>query len=181
MTQKFLEYFDRPFIAGLLCLMVFLCLPGSEQVQASEKRKIKLDITTHLGGVNTFMEGDRISFLVSLDRDAYIVVIYENARDELIQLIPNQKYPDTFLKAGLFIPLPVASAPFVFEIQPPFGKEVLWLFASDSALPELKGKNLKGGLRRLTPGIETIRNKLLLNARSAYGEAKLVLHTSAGK
>lgn len=161
------------------CVFAVLFVPATLTLHAGEQRKINIDVTTHLGGVKTFMDGDSISFLMSLDSDAYVMVIYQNARGELIQLVPNKRRQAYFLKTGLFIPLPDASDPFVFKIRPPFGREVVWAFASDVAMPELEGRYLKDGLKKLNRSIGSIRKQLAAHAKTAYGESKLVLQTSA--
>lgn len=150
-------------------------------LQAAEQKKINIDVTTHLGDVNHFQEGDRLSFLISLNRDAYITVIYKNAKGEIIQLLPNRNQQKTFYKSGLFLSIPDAGSAFSFKIQAPFGRETLWVFASDLPLPELKGHYLDDGLRKLAGKMDSIRKSLAKHPKSAYGEAHLVLFTQARK
>lgn len=165
------------FVSGNGLIFALLLFSISHNLTAGERQKIHIDLTTHLGDVTDFKEGDRVSFLVSLDHDAYVVLIYRNAADELIQLFPNKHMQQNFYKAGLFLSVPAGREAFVFDIQPPFGHETLWAFAADTPLPELKGKYLKDGLKKLTSGIETLRKTLLRHAKSAYGEDRLDLHT----
>lgn len=143
------------------------------------QNKINLDVTTHLGDVRTFVEGDTVSFLLSLDRDAYVVLVYQNAAGQLIQLLPNKRQAQSYYKAGPFVPLPDAAAPFAFRIQAPFGREVLWVFAADVPLPPLPGRDLANGLKQLSGRIESIRRRLAAYPKSAYGETKLILQTRA--
>lgn len=165
---------------GLLLLCCYALLT-SHVVYSKDSNQIKsidIDITTHLGDVQSFQEGDTISFLISLDTDAHVLVIYENADGQLVQLLPNKVSRKSFLSAGLFMGLPDPDADFIFKVQPPFGKETLWAFALDTSLPELKGQYLDDGLKLLTTDISVIQEKLRGWKKKAYGEASLVIHTS---
>lgn len=140
---------------------------------------ISLDITTHLGDQQTFLEGDAISFLLSLDTDAYLLVIYEDATGNLIQIIPNSTLAIALYRAGLFITIPDQRAAFRFKVRAPFGQETLWAFASDVPLPKLEGKKLSNGLKQLDAKISAIRSQLIKHPQSAFGETKLLIHTKA--
>lgn len=170
---------------GLIIYKLFFVLAvfifAAHNLQATEQKKINIDVTTHLGDVDHFQEGDSLFFLISLDSDAYITVIYQNAKAELIQLLPNQNQQKTFYKSGLFLKLPDAGSAFSFKIQAPFGRETLWVFASDLPSPELKGRYLDDGLKKLVGKMASIRKILASHPKSAYGEASLVLFTHARK
>jgi len=167
-----------------VCLFLFNCLFVSPVIQAdtvvADKKidVINIEITTHLGNQQTFVEGDDLSFLFNLDRDAYLLAIYQDAEGNLIQLLPNRESSSLPQKAGMFIPLPKQNAKFRFKIQAPFGKEELWIFASDQLPPELPGDNLSNGLKVLSEDINSVRIKLRERHQTAYGDARLTIHTS---
>ncbi len=138
-----------------------------------------MEITTHLGDEQTFVEGDIISFLLNLDRDAFLLVIYQDAAGNLIQLIPNRESQKGRYQAGLFISLPDKKVPFRFKVQAPYGDETLWAFASDVPPPELKGKELKNGLKLLNVDFKQIRQKLHNQSQTAFGETRLSIKTRA--
>jgi len=164
-----------------LCFVLAVLVFTAHNLQANDQKKINIDITTHLGDVINFEEGDSVYFLISLDSDAYITVIYQNAEGEIIQLLPNRKQEKYFYKAGIFLALPDTDSAFVFKVQAPFGRETLWVFASDVPLPELKGSYLDDGLRKLAAKMTSVRKRLAAHPKSAYGEASLALHTHARK
>lgn len=170
---------------GLIIFELFFVLAvfifTAHNLQATEQKKINIDVTTHLGDVDHFQEGDSLVFLISLDRDAYITAIYQNAKGEIIQLIPNRHQQKKIYKSGLFLKLPDAGSAFSFKIQVPFGRETLWVFASDLPWPELKGRYLDDGLKKLAGKMDSIRKSLAKHPKSAYGEASLVLYTHARK
>jgi len=159
----------------LLCLYVSAGLADPSALQ-----KIKIDITSHLGDQQQFQQGDEISFLLSLDKDAHIYVIYEDASGQRLQIIPNAVQPDNFYRAGFFLAIPGQDSAFRFIIQPPFGKETLWVFATDKPGLQLKGQLLENGLSLLKSDIKQIRQKIKLHSQRLWGEARFSLSTKAG-
>jgi len=139
-----------------------------------------IEVTTHLGDQQSFRQGDVVSFLMSLDKDAYVLMIYQDASNNLYQIVPNPHSIESRYKAGLFIPIPQQSEPFQFTIQPPYGTEFLWAFASNNALPVLDGRVLSGGLKKLNQSLKNIISLIRnLHLKSKYyGEAQLKIDTS---
>ncbi len=166
-------------ISHFIFLLVLLAFLINYDLHAAEQNKINIDITTHLGDATYFQEGDRVSFLISLDKDAYVLVVYQNAKGEIFQLLPNKRFKNNFYKAGLFLALPTPETTFAFKIQAPFGRETLWAFTADVPLPELKGQYRKDGLKKLSERMGIIQNILARQPKSAYGKASLVLYTRA--
>lgn len=150
---------------------------GQASLSRQAGQRIHIDITTHLGDHQTFQEGDTISFLISLDRDAYLLVIYEDALGNLLQIVPNKRMAAQRYEAGLFITIPAPDSGFRFTVQEPFGKERLWAFASDTPSPEIPGKYLNNGLKRLKSDIPTIKRQFLEHPKSGFGEASLIIRT----
>ncbi len=177
--------FLHNYKSGLIIIFVFysfISVANSEEqtdLKTSENRlkPIKVDVTTHLGDKQTFLKGDSISFLLSLDADAYLLAIYEDASGSLTQIIPNKQFSKTFYKAGLFITLPDENAAFNFKVQAPFGKETLWVYASDVPLPEIEGRHLENGLKQLEQDIISIKRLILNHKQTAFGETSLEIHT----
>ena len=160
-----------------ICLMI---LPGSllstrvrAETQGGKRDKMTVSITTHLGDRQTFQKGDPLSFLLSLNRDAYLLLIYENAAGKLLQVLPNPFEGQRLYRAGLFMPFPDRTASFRFKIDAPFGKETLWAFASDLPFPRLEGKPLKNGFKLLTSELSVIRTQIRSAQVGAFGEAAL--------
>jgi hypothetical protein len=180
--KPFLEYVKAAVVgAGYLLLLLSLkvtqAAPNEEHVE--DKTSIHVEITTHLGDKQTFVEGDTISFFLSLDKDAYIVAIYEDADDKRIQILPNTKQEDNFFPAGLFIPLPGEGSSFRFTVSAPFGRETVWVFASKEPIPEFQGEVLGNGLKRLHGDMASIRNQIEAVAQSSFGEHRLSIFTKA--
>jgi hypothetical protein len=166
----------------MFIIAVFFGLSSTTLAAPGKRGAFNLAITTHLGDVRHFREGDIVSFYVSLDKDAYLIIIYQDANNHLNLLIPNSLYRDNLFKAGLFIPIPNEQNPFQFRISAPFGKETLWVFASDQPFPALTTHSEDGNNTRLAWDIKTIRTTLKDHSRrhqALFEESSLTLYTSA--
>lgn len=148
---------------------------------AAQLAPIHIDITTHLGDRQTFLEGDVVSFFLNLDREAYILVVYEDAAGHRYQVVPNKYQPDNHYRSGLFIPIPPAGARYRFRIAAPYGEESLWVFASDRPLGDFAGHDLANGLRQLSASLARLRQSVTGQSRQYYGEARLVINTRASR
>lgn len=150
------------------------------QPKINPGKSIQLEITTHLGDNQTFRKGDVVSFLMSLDTDAYVLILYQDARKHLYQIVPNEKSHNTYFKAGLFIQIPEQSADYEFSVEPPYGTETLYAFASKKPLPRFKGRVLNGGISRLKMPLSKIKKKIRSHVKklsASYAETKLQIKT----
>ncbi|WP_455212142.1 DUF4384 domain-containing protein [Kaarinaea lacus] len=145
------------------------------------KKNIGLSITTHLGDEQTFREGDVVSFFVSLEKDAYLAILYQDSSGELKMILPNALHPDNFFKAGWFIPIPNQQNPFQFRITAPYGKETLWVFASDKPLPALELQTSISARQQNAslPGIRNTLQKYCASNHALLEEASLSITTTA--
>lgn len=161
----------------MICLYSSLSI-AAEPVTEKRLQPIGIQATTHLGDHQTFHKDDVVSFLLSLESDAYITAIYVDALDNLYQIIPNSLQQDNFYSANLFIPVPPQDAAYNFKIKPPYGEETLWVFASDTNKIRLKGRNLDNGMIKLTQTLEEIRSVLRSNSIQRFDEANVSINTS---
>jgi len=168
--------------------MMYIILSGilvitSWSVQAEKKQKkaslqpINIEITTHLGDQQIFLENDVVSFLLTHDKDAYITVIYRDASNNLYQVIPNHLHPENHYKAGLFISIPPQDATYRFKIVPPFGKEILWVFASDTGNIVLNGEYISTGIKKISLTLDKVMAIIKTSSHLLYGESKLAIET----
>lgn len=144
---------------------------------ADELQGINLEITTYLGDAQTFVQGDEISFMLSLDKPAYLYLFYQDAANHLIQVLPNHQQPDNHYPAGLFMPLPDANAGFRFIVQPPYGEEKLWAFASDQNVQFSPGKELPNGIILMTLDINQIRQQVRNQSKMLFAQDIVTLKT----
>jgi len=156
---------------------------ANDRGSPSGERIIHLEVTTHLGDAQIFEERDPISFLVSNDRDAYLLLIYQDAAGNLIQLLPNAFSGNNYFVAGDFVSVPGENSQFTFTVSPPFGTETLYAFASTRPFPVLPGKSLQSGLLLLGYGLDRIKQAIDHHNKSPaayFGEAILHFETRAG-
>lgn len=144
-------------------------------VAAAEPEPISVEITTHLGDQQSFVDGDVISFLLSLDRDAYIYLYYQDASANIFQIFPNRRSGNHFYRKGFFMPLPPSQINFQFKIQPPFGDEKLSVFATDNADVRLEARPLNNGLSMVTATIREIEASFRQQSDLQFGSASLII------
>ncbi len=160
---------------GLLCPAVAICALVLNPVAAGQLDPVAVEITTHLGDQQTFVEGDVISFLLSLDRDAYIFLFYQDASANIFQIFPNQRSHKHFYQKGYFIPIPPAQNDFRFKIQAPFGSEKLFVFASDNADVKLNTRLLDNGLSLVGDTIKKIEASFRQQSGLRFGWSSLII------
>ncbi len=161
----------------LFCLLLALLINGcstpnnNESTSTSDELiSIPLELTTHLGDQQQFVEGDEIQFLLSLGQDAYIYMFYLDAAGAITQILPNENQRSHFYSAGYFLTIPEYENLYRFTISEPFGEESIWIIASDQSItPEPSLGTL-----------ESIRKVIKHSSRHAYGEYVLRITTHAG-
>ena len=170
--------YSLPIRTLILCFLTAMFLVNPAHATDKAKPSINIEVTTHLGDKQKFKAGDKIAFLVSLDNDAHLLMIYEDANHNLIQIIPNTYRKKSLYKKGLFIAVPDRKEPFEFLVNSPFGKEKLWVFASSKQFPVLSGTLLKNGLKQLEKKLPEILSAIRPKNRSVlFGESSTVITT----
>jgi len=137
-----------------------------------------VDITTHLGDGQRFREGDEISLLLSLDRDAYVLLIYRDAAGRLSRLLPLPGKTDQHMAAGAFLPFPDKQAGLRLTVTPPFGREAAWLFAAGIPFPLAEIDTLSATVGNFDALLQRIRRH---GNGIAYGEARTLIDTEAAR
>ena len=161
----------------IVATLLLLCSPG--MAATDENKSININITTHLGDSQSFVAGDVISFLVSLDRDAFIYLYYQDASGRVLQILPNSKQQDHFYQQGLFQPLPPAQAEFQFRVGPPFGDEQLVLFASERRDIEIETVGAEAGFGRVKESLSDLQAQFKQPSSKLLGQARLAIKTRA--
>lgn len=160
----------------LRCYLLVLLLSGcntANNTMIIEKSAgltvIPLELTTHLGDQQQFVEGDEIQFLLSLGKDAYIYMFYIDALKNIRQILPNENQHSHYYSAGYFLTIPEYDNLYRFTINKPFGEETLWVFASDRSI-ELNDTKLS---------IDEIKQKIKQVSVDSFGEYELKIKTRA--
>jgi len=152
------------------CFITILLLAAcstSGQLKNHALESIPLELTTHLGDQQQFVEGDEIQFLLSLGTNAYIYMYYINANNNITQILPNPNQTSNYYTAGYFLTIPEYNNGYRFTISEPFGDESIWIFASDQLLTLTKSYN----------SIDEIKQKVKAASKGAFGEYMLKITT----
>ncbi len=158
-----------------LYVLIF-CLPGCSALyttfNASKLQSIPVELTTHLGDSQQFVEGDEIQFLLSLGSDAFIYMYYIDAANNIKQILPNENQQSNFYAAGYFLTIPEYENVYRFTVSEPFGNESIWVFASDQSIL----------MKPLPASIENIEQLIKNSSEKAFGEYVLnIVTTRHGK
>lgn len=140
-------------------------------------QSVNIEITSHLGDQQNFVEQDVISFFISLDRAAYLYGFYQDASGDVYQLIPGKAQAEHYFQPGFYIPFPAEDSAFQFVVQAPFGEEQIWLFASDQGQLKFKGRESRQGIKRLNQRRRDLAGSIKAASRRLFGEAHLIIHT----
>ncbi len=159
-------------------LVLILAAPLAMAQQPAKQRAIgapplehlTVEITTHLGDQQIFRAGDELTFLVNLNKQAYLTIIFQDAAGTLMQLLPNRQVTNTLYEPGWYFAIPDARDPFLYRVAAPYGDEYVYAYASNKPLPELAGVEMNGGLRRLADSAAGIEAKFAEFARVAGAE-----------
>jgi len=154
----------------LVALLLAGCSVSDKNTAADNAKleSIPLELTTHLGDQQEFVEGDEIQFLLSLGQDAYIYMYYTDAVNKLTQILPSKKQQSNFYKAGYFLTIPEYETLYRFTISEPFGNESIWVIASDRSVT----------MKQFPVSIEKIRQLIKKSSDKAYGEYALKIVTT---
>ncbi len=145
----------KRFFSALFIIISFSCgyaqdsSTNTSVTLNNSSKTFGLEITTYMGDMQTFQRGDMVYFYLSHSSDAYLLLIYQDAANNLLQVFPSKTFPKTYYKAADYTLFPDGSVPFRFEISAPFGEETIWLFACNKQFPQLEGKDQRNGLRIL--------------------------------
>ena len=80
---------------------------------------------------------EKIKIFIRANKHFYARVIYRNVAGEVVQLLPNPFRKNNFMSSSVIHELPSKDDRFDIEVIPPFGTEIITVFASTSQLGEL--------------------------------------------
>ncbi len=86
-----------------------------------------------------YYEGDEIKIFVRANRDCYVNLVYYDAEGNAILVFPHKGNWEHKIEGNK-----IYKVPGDFVIKPPFGREILKVFASDKPFPIPKGRTVAG-------------------------------------
>ena len=93
---------------------------------------VQFGLTLKTGsGITQYREGDEISFMVSSDKDAYLVLLDYQSDGTTVVLFPNEFHTDSRIRKGETVCIPdPANADFSLKVGAPFGDDRIEAIAS---------------------------------------------------
>jgi len=85
----------------------------------------------------TYREGDKIKIYLKGNKPFFARVIYRDAGNNNLQLLPNPYRQDNYFQGGVTYAIPSGTDKFELEVNPPFGEESIMIYASVSELGDL--------------------------------------------
>jgi len=129
-------------IAGSIKNDYFLALTDDDVKHSSGSRGFKVRIESEKGQGADYYNGEKIKFKIRATRDCYIKVIYlstagkgRKAQTINTLLFPNVHDQNNRLKAG---ETKIIGKLGELEVQPPFGKDVITVIASEKQFTDIK-------------------------------------------
>ena len=81
--------------------------------------------------------GEKIKIYLKGNKPFFARIIYQDAADHLIQLIPNPYRSENYFNGGVIYEIPSGRDRFELEVSPPLGFESITLYASTTQLGKL--------------------------------------------
>jgi len=169
-------------VMSVLCCEICVAQDMDIDKTSSDQHKIiyqpvNIEITTHLGDQQVFVEKDIISFFINLNKASFVYVFYQDVSGAVYQLMPGNAQLDNYFKPGFYIPFPSKESLFQFVVQAPFGKEQLWIFASDKGGLKFYNKGSVQGLNELNLNYIELTRYIKKRSSKVFGKNTLIINT----
>jgi len=119
----------------------------SESAAPSSKLELKLWVDRLDGAI--YQKGEKMTAYIRANKDCYLYLFYHDAGGNDFLIFPNRLRPNNHIARDRVYEIPNRVDQFDFTMVQPFGVEILKAFASTQPLPELKGKEVAGGIKQL--------------------------------
>ena len=131
--------------------------------------------------------GEKITIYLKGNKPFFTRIIYKDAANHLIQLIPNPYRSENYFNGGVIYEIPSGRDRFELEVSPPLGLESITLYASTTQLGELdlipsqgiymvKTGSMEVGMK--TRGVKIAEKKGNLPGNPVeFGEVKIEVNT----
>jgi hypothetical protein len=121
----------------------------------SSQKLVKLN-TTKGDRFQVYRAGEKVQFLIQVARPLYVYLYGINTKNEVSLLYPGPGQQERPLPSGTIHAVPGDHESWEVVVEPPFGTDVVKLFASERPLPkpvisaEVGSKSFRDGTRTLT-------------------------------
>ncbi len=166
-NKEFKNLLNR--IAGSIKNDYFLALTDDDVKHGSGSRTFKVRIESEKGQGADYYNGEKIKFKIKATQDCYIKVIYlstagKGRKTQTINtlLFPNVHDQDNRLKAG---ETKIIGKMGELEVQPPFGKDVITVIASEKQFTDIKETLRKAESGYYSESVSSTRGAVNLRTR----------------
>lgn len=141
------------------------------EVQYSLKKpeqEISIDITKNKNAPLTvsvwtekseYQEGELMRIFLKGNKDFYARIVYQNTAGDILQLLPNQHRGVNFFMGNHVIMIPDESDVFGIQIEPPYGEEIIIVYASVAALGDAPVSPYGDNLYRVEDNLKDFSTK----------------------
>lgn len=155
------------------------------EILKDSHRSQELDVTvwTDRGDGAVYKENESLKIYLKSSKTCYVSVVYHDAGGNNILIYPNDLAAGNVqIQGGRVFELGGRDTPFEFTVAPPFGTELIKVFASDRPLPALSGLQPVGnGMYMIGLKTADLADHLRRQAKTAlYTEASASLTTVKG-
>ena len=114
----------------------------NEVVMKEVEKKTKDDPTAPLNvsiwtNEQYYKKGETVKIYLKGNKPFFARVVYQDAENNLIQLVPNPHRTDYYFEGGVISEIPSGLDKFELEVTPPFGAEKITVYASTSPMDNL--------------------------------------------
>ncbi|RZN32045.1 hypothetical protein CWO90_14990 [Bradyrhizobium sp. Leo121] len=111
-------------------------------IEATKTQRQTIKVVAQTDRPNaTYKVGDKMKLTVNVDKDAYLYILNKGTSKATTWLFPNAYHKEAFVKAGKSR-IPADADKWTIDVRGPVGKDVLYIYASTSPLPEKHRKTL---------------------------------------
>ena len=135
-----------------------------------------------------YRQSEKIKVYIKGNKPFYAKVVYKDAKEELVQLLPNPYRKNNYFNGGVIYEIPSGEDRFEAEVTSPFGSESIMLYASTSPLGEVELATMGGvyKIKTTSENLGTHTRGVALKEKSPdqkmkaaeFSEAEIVLKTA---
>ncbi|MDP3112541.1 MAG: DUF4384 domain-containing protein, partial [Thermodesulfovibrionales bacterium] len=96
-----------------------------------------------------YKSGEKIKVYIKGNKPFYARVVYKDARNNMVQLLPNPYRSDNYFNGGVVYEIPSGNDKFELDVSPPFGKENITVYSSTSPVGDIN-LEAEGGVYQIT-------------------------------
>lgn len=120
--------------------------------------QFRIEVFTQKGRDDlVFSAGEAIRLHIKLNRNGFVHILNRSTDGQFYQIFPNRFHANTEVAANRVVVIPDENYGFELKVQPPFGYELIKVYAGELALPLLPGTDIGGAFTRVDATAQAIQ------------------------